>query len=99
MPTVVRIADAWRMYSFAIAGAGSSEALWAWFAARREIESAIAALDDADTALLTLVADSDWQSDGVRALHALLSDLRSGASLELAGLSERKRELERIGIA
>lgn len=85
------------MYSFAIAGAGSSDALWAWIVARREIESAIAALDEAGAALLTLVADSDWQSDGVRALHALLSDLRSRASAELASLFERERELERIG--
>lgn len=87
------------MYSFAIAGSGSSEALWAWFAARREIESAIAALDDAGVALPALVADSRWQSEGLRALHALLSDLRARASGELASLSERKRELERIGIA
>ena len=87
------------MYSFAIAGAGSSEALWAWFAARREIESAIADLDDAVVALLALVADSDWQSEGLRALHTLLSELRSRASAELASLFERERELERIGIA
>lgn len=91
--------DAGRMYSFAMAGAGSSEALWAWFAARREIESAIAALDEAAAALVALVADSDWQSDGVRALHALLSDLRSRASAQIASLSERARELERVGFA
>ncbi|WP_102193504.1 hypothetical protein [Microbacterium aurantiacum] len=87
------------MYSFAIAGAGSSEALWAWIAARREIESATAALDVAVAGLQTLAEDSDWQSDGVRALHALLSDLRSRASAELASLFERERELERIGAA
>ncbi|MFY9714511.1 MAG: hypothetical protein WAK00_13650 [Microbacterium sp.] len=87
------------MYSFAIAGAGSSEALWAWVAARREIESAIAALDVAVADLMTLAEDSDWQSDGVRALHALLADLGSRASAEIASLFERERELERIGPA
>lgn len=87
------------MHSFTIAGGGSSDALWAWFAARREIESAIASLDEAGAALVTLVADSDWQSEGVRALHELLSGLRALTSAEIASLSEREWELERIGPA
>jgi hypothetical protein len=33
-------------------------------------------LEDACAALVGLVADTDWQSDGVRALHELLEEHR-----------------------
>ena len=84
------------MYAIDIAGAGSSAALWAWFAAGREIDGALAALDDAGAALLPLVAETDWHADGVRALHALLDDLRLQTEEERGRLSAREWELERI---
>ncbi|WP_309104020.1 hypothetical protein [Microbacterium sp.] len=84
------------MYAIDIAQTGSSEALWAWFAAGREVDEALSELDAAGAALVPLVAETDWHADGVRALHTLLEDLRRQTESERGRLSARQWELERM---
>lgn len=55
---------------------GTVDDPWARLAAIRELRSAMGSLDDACAALVGLVADTNWQSDGVRALHELLEETR-----------------------
>lgn len=87
------------MYSFAIAEAGSSDQLWAWFQARGAVGDAIEALESAGGALLSLTADTEWHSQGVAALHRKLADFQDRAALETARLHNRESELASMGIA
>lgn len=81
------------MYPHAPDHAVGSEALWVWFAACREIADAISILEHAETALIPLVGDADWQSEGLRALHDLLARLRDDTGIEVGRLKMREREL------
>ncbi|MEW1974076.1 hypothetical protein AB0301_03180 [Microbacterium profundi] len=85
------------MLNIIAASSPASDDLWRWFLAQRAVNEAIAALDDAGAGLLPLVEASDWQADGVRALHALIIDLRDRATAELGVLNSRLWELEAAG--
>ena len=54
---------------------------WAKADARRELREADEALDSARAALLGLAADTQWRSEGVRAMQDAIDDLarRTGA--------------------
>lgn len=84
------------MYSFAMAEPTASDQLWALFAALRAIDDAVIALEDAGAALLPLIADSEWNSDGVRALHELLENFKDRSLSEIAQLGSRTWELESV---
>ena len=81
------------MYSIAPDHAVGSEALWVSFLARRELADAISILERAGAALIPMLDDSDWQSDGLRALHDLLARLRDDTGVELGHLQVREWEL------
>jgi hypothetical protein len=73
--------------------------LWKWFSAQRAVHEALAALEDAGAGLLPLVEASEWQADGVRALHALIVDLKDRTTIEVGILNSRLWELEAAGRA
>jgi len=85
------------MYSFTTAESWSSEGLWSWFVAGRETRAALDAVEDAAGSLHQLATDADWQSQGVRALHALLLELQRRAEAVMAELHVREWEIERAG--
>lgn len=84
------------MHSFTHAEAGVSEALWAQVSALQDVRSAMTALDTAGAALVGLVDDSDWRSDGVRALNELLRRLTERTGEQRGALAVREWELERV---
>ena len=65
---------------------------WVRFAAC-EIQAAIWTLEDAGAALVGLVSRADWQSEGLRALHALLARLRDDIGAQVGQLTVREWEL------
>lgn len=83
------------MYSFTTAESWSSDGLWSWFLAGREVSAALDAVEQAAGALLDLAADADWKAEGVRALHELLLDLQRRAEAVMAELHVRGWEIER----
>ncbi|MDP3950124.1 hypothetical protein [Microbacterium sp.] len=85
------------MLNIIAAESWSSEALWKWFSAQRAVNEAIAALEDAGAGLLPLVEASDWQADGVRALHALIIELKDRTTIEVGVLGSRLWELDAAG--
>ncbi|MBO0980212.1 hypothetical protein [Microbacterium sp. SD291] len=85
------------MYSFAPAAGGISDQTWQALAARRALSDALDALDDAAGLLASLVADTEWQSQGVRALHAKLAEFRSRTDGVAGDLYLRWAELGRLG--
>ncbi len=82
------------MFNIDAAGAWSSDNLWAWYSARRAVCEAISALEDTGASLLPLVAESDWQAEGVRALHELIIDLKDRTAGECAQLGSRLWEID-----
>ncbi|MGO2746958.1 hypothetical protein [Microbacterium sp.] len=72
----------------------SSDALWAWYCAQRALREAAAVLEDAGTALVPLIADSEWQAKGVMALHELIVEMRARTASEVGELSARLWEIE-----
>lgn len=84
------------MFTYDAAGAWTSDNLWAWFSAQRAISEAISALEDAGASLLPLVAASDWQAEGVRALHQLIIELKDRAAAETGQLSSRLWEIDAL---
>lgn len=70
-----------------------------WFAAQRAAGEAMRTLEDAGAGLLPLVEASDWQADGVRALHALIIDLRTRVTHDTGVLSGLQREIESAGLS
>ena len=60
------------------------------------MSEAISALEEAGAALLPLVAASDWQAEGVRALHELIIGLQDRADSEVAQLDSRLWEIEAL---
>lgn len=83
------------MYSFAIADGAASEALWAWARARWAVTAAIDALDTAGACLVGIIADTGWESDGVRALTDTLDDLEARSGDVSGGLRVTEWELGR----
>jgi hypothetical protein len=81
------------MYSLAPDPVATSAELWARLVAHREISAALSTLEDVGTALVRLVDDADWESEGVRALHDLLGRLRDDTGVELGRLKVREWEL------
>lgn len=61
--------------------------------AAQEIREAISALEEAGAALVALADLSDWQSEGFRALNALLERLRDDTGAEVGHLATREGEL------
>lgn len=87
------------MFNFIVADAWSSEGLWAWYCAQSAVSDAVAALEDAGTALTPLVADSEWHSKGVTALHELIVDMAARAASEVSALEDRLREIKTLATA
>lgn len=83
------------MHSFTIAESGTSADAWACLQAAAAVDEAIAALDAAGAALVGLTVDTEWQADGVRALHDRLVALQASAGAEVGRLSSRSWELDR----
>lgn len=81
------------MYSLSPGRVFTSAEVWARLVAHREIGAAVSMLEDAGAALVGLVDDADWQSEGFRALHALLGRLREETGVELGHLTVREWEL------
>lgn len=82
------------MHSFTIADSGTSADAWACLQAAAAVDEAIAALDAAGAALVGLTVDTEWQADGVRALHDRLVELQTSAGVEVGRLSSRAWELD-----
>lgn len=87
------------MYSFTMAEAGTSDDVWNWFCATREVRAAIDATEEVAAALAVLVHDTHWESDGVRALHRLIVSLQEGCEGVADALHVRAAELERVVVA
>lgn len=85
------------MLNIIAASTSTSDAVWKWFSAQRAVNEAITALEDAGAGLLPLVEASDWQADGVRALHALIVELKDRTMSEVGVLNSRLWELEAAG--
>ncbi|WP_226534042.1 hypothetical protein [Microbacterium paraoxydans] len=81
------------MYSLAPGRVSTSAELWARLVAHQAIGSAVSTLEEAGAALVELVDDADWQSEGFRALHDLLGRLRDETGAELGRLTVREWEL------
>jgi hypothetical protein len=73
-----------------------AEDAWERLAALRELRMAIAALEEACASLVGLVAETTWQSDGVRALHELLEDMHRVASGHVGTITGRVWELKGV---
>ncbi|MFJ6533053.1 hypothetical protein [Microbacterium sp. NPDC091662] len=61
--------------------------------ASKEIGGAISTLEEAGATLVALADSSDWQSEGFRALNALLERLRDDTGVEIGHLAAREWEL------
>lgn len=85
------------MYSLAQHHAIASDASWVWMLTSREVGTAISVLEDAGAVLVSLVDASDWQSEGLRALHDLLVRLREESGVESGHLWVRQWELNAGG--
>jgi len=82
------------MFSLAHDPTVASHELWTWMLVSGEIGAALSALEHAGSALVPLAADTDWQSEGLRALHELLGRLRDDAGAEIGELRVRQWELD-----
>ncbi|WP_460798004.1 hypothetical protein [Microbacterium sp. GXF0217] len=82
------------MYSTEIANDWAPEQIWGWHTARRFVDDAIEALEDAAVALVPLVADTDWQAKGVRKLHETIESMTAECAAEESALRLRLWELE-----
>jgi len=83
------------MHSFAIAESGTSADAWACLQAASAVDEAISAMNAAGAAIVGLTVDTEWQSDGVRALHDTLAAFQTAAGVEVGRLSSRAWELDR----
>ncbi|APH46416.1 hypothetical protein BMW26_16810 [Microbacterium sp. 1.5R] len=87
------------MYSFALAQTGAADTAWAQSRAVAALRSAVEALDDVRASLAVLTADTDWHSDGVRAMQHSLDDLRRRTRVEASEMRSRESEAERIDVS
>lgn len=83
------------MHSFTIAETGTSADAWACLQAASAVDEAVTALNSVGAALVGLTVDTEWQADGVRALHERLVAFQSAAGAEVGRLSSRAWELDR----
>ncbi|MGJ0389895.1 hypothetical protein [Microbacterium sp. CGR1] len=87
------------MYSFALAQTGAAESLWAKAQAVAALGTAVDALDDVRASLAVLASDTDWHSDGVRAMQESLDDLRASTRVEASEARSRESEVERADLS
>lgn len=85
------------MLNIIAADGWASDAVWMWLSAQRAVDEAAVALADAAAGLLPLVEASHWQAEGVRALHALIIELKDRTTAEVGVLNSRLWELEAAG--
>lgn len=81
------------MSSLAPDAAFGSDTFWTWMLVSSEIRTAISTLEEAGAVLVALVDATDWQSEGFRALHALLERSRDATGVEVGNLEVREWEL------
>ncbi|MFB7249404.1 hypothetical protein [Microbacterium sp. NPDC056234] len=82
------------MYSTEIANDGAPEQIWGRHAARRFVNDAIEALEEAGVALAPLITDTQWQANGVRKLHGTIDGFREQCAGAESSLRMRLWELE-----
>lgn len=87
------------MYSFALAQTGAAETAWAKAQVVAALRTAVDAFDDARASLAVLASDTDWHSDGVRAMQSALDELRRGTRAEASDARDRESEAERIDVS
>lgn len=87
------------MYSFALAPTGSADTAWAKAQAVAALGTAVDALDDVRASLAVLASDTDWHSDGVRAMQESLDELRVRTRAEASEMRSRESEVERADIS
>ncbi len=87
------------MHSFALAQTGTAETAWAKARVLAALRIAVEALDDVRASLAVLTADTDWHSDGVRAMQHSLDDLRRRTRVEASEMRSRESEAERIDVS
>lgn len=84
------------MWNVIAADAWTSQSFWAWYCARRAVEQAVVAFEDAGGALASLREASNWQAQGVRALHQLLDDEYGRTTAQVGALHACLWEIERL---
>lgn len=84
------------MYTFALAQTGAAESTWAKARAAHDLDTAIDAFDDARASLIGLAADTQWHSDGVRAMHDAIADFERRTGVESSAAHSRASEVARI---
>lgn len=82
------------MYSIALPQTGSADGAWAKAQAVAALGTAVDALDDVRASLAVLASDTDWHSDGVRAMQESLDDLRVRTRVEASETRSREFEAE-----
>lgn len=82
------------MYSIALPQTGSADGAWAKAQAVAALGTASDALDDIRALLAVLASDTDWHSDGVRAMQESLDDLRVRTRIEASETRSREYEVE-----
>ena len=82
------------MYSIALPQTGSADGAWAKAQAVAALGTAVDALDDVHASLAVLASDTDWHSDGVRAMQESLDDLRVRTRVESSETRSREFEAE-----
>lgn len=82
------------MYSIALPQTGSADGAWAKAQAVAALGTAVDALDDVGGSLAVLASDTDWHSDGVRAMQESLDDLRVRTRVEDSETRSREFEAE-----
>ena len=87
------------MYSSALAHAGTADGAWAKAQAVAALGTAVDALDDVRASLAVLASDTDWHSDGVRAMQESLDDLRVRTRVEATETRSRETEVERAELS
>ena len=83
------------MHSIAMASSGTSVDTWSCALAGVAVDNAITALNAAGATLIGLTADTEWDADGVRALHEKLVSFQSGVAVEVGRLNTRAWEIDR----
>jgi hypothetical protein len=84
------------MLNFLAADALGSSALYDCYCAQGALREAITAHEDAATALVPLIADSEWHAKGVMALHELLVELKARTAGESGELENRLHEVRTL---
>jgi hypothetical protein len=86
------------MHSFTMAGPQTSVDVWTWYQAAREVRNAIEIMEDVAAMLSGLLADTEWEAAGVRALRDALRGVQSASRAELGELHARSAELDAVDL-